>query len=357
MYSIGILSRWNATCGISLHAQMIAQEFIKMGHYVRVFAPHIESANRWWHHRIIGEDEDFVVRCYDEVDPKGEGGRLEFEKILEEKFDLFIVESYASLPYGDVERLVKELRSRGTKVFAVIHEGRREDIKYSDMRIFDVIVVFDERFVNEMLQEYRDIAWVIPYPCNPVRRSNRKFAEDGLIFFSFGRQPAGEYLDYIRALDYLSKKYDLTYWIVRSDGYFPFNKRWIKLERRRLSEDELYECLHRSDIHLIPKGKTNNVVVSSTLCQCLGALIPTVAPNTRHFETLPEYDGVKPAVIYDDVDDLKAKLLRIVEDEDFRKRILKAAERFVEENKRDKIAKKFIDLFEKTQSLLSITVS
>ncbi len=357
MYAMGILSRWNATCGISLHAQMIAHEFVRMGHYVKVFAPHIESANKWWHHRIIGEDENFVVRCYDEVDPKGIGGRIEFEKILSERFDLFIVESYASLPYGDVEKLVKKLRSRGTKVFAVIHEGRRDDVKYSDMRIFDAIVVFDERFVNEMFPEYRDIVQVIPYPCNPVRRGTRKFAEDGLIFFSFGRQPAGEYLDYIKALEYLSKRYDLTYWIVRSDGYLPFNKRWIKIERRRLSDDEVFECLHKSDVHLIPKGKTSNVVVSSTLCQCLGALIPTVVPNTRHFETLPEYDGVRPAVIYDNVEDLKTKLIRIVEDEDFRKTILKAAERFVEENRRDKVAKMFLDLFERTQSLLSITVS
>ncbi len=359
MYAIGILSRWNATCGISMHAEMIAHEFIKMGHYVKVFAPHVDSANRWWHHRIIrDEEENFVIRCYDELDPRTmSNGRIEMEKILSENFDLFIVESYASIPYNDVEKLVKRLKERGTKVFAVIHEGCREHIGYSDMRIFDAIVVFDERFVNEMLPEYRDIAHVIPYPCHPIVRGNRKFAEDELIFFSFGRQPVGEYLDYIRALDWLSKRFDLIYRVVRSDGLLPFNKPWLKQERRRLSNEEIFELLHKSDVHLIPKGKTKNVVVSSTLCQCLGALIPTIVPNTRHFENLPEYDGVRPAVVYEDVEDLKEKILRIVEDDEFRKKLIKAAERFVEENRSDKVAKRFIELFEKPQSLVSIAVS
>jgi len=89
----------------------------------------------------------------------------------------------------------------------------------------------------------------------------------------------------------------------------------------------------------------------------LGALIPTVVPNTRHFETLPEYDGFKPAVIYENVEDLKEKLVRIIEDEDFRRGVLKAAEMFVNENRRDKIAKRILEVFEKVQSLLSIAIS
>jgi len=226
MYEIGVLSRWKATCGVSMHAEMIVEEFRRMGHNVKVFAPHIDSANRWWHHRIIGEDEDFVVRCYDEVDPHGKGGGMDYERILSNDFDLFIVESYASLPYDHVERLVRRLKERGTKVFAVIHEGRREDIGYSSLRIFDALIVFDHRYAD-MLSCY-DITHIVPYPCNPVSKGNRNFGEDGIVFFSFGRQPVGEYLDYIRALDWLSKKYDITYRVIRSDGALPFKKPWLK---------------------------------------------------------------------------------------------------------------------------------
>ncbi len=354
MYSIGILSRWNATCGIAMHAEFIANEFIKMGHYVKVFAPHVDSANKWWHHRIIRENEEnYVIRCYEELDPKGlDGGRLEMEKITSEEFDLFIVESYASIPYSDVENLVKRLKERGTKVFVVIHEGNREQIRYSDMRIFDAIVVFDERFADEMIPEYRDIISVIPYPCHPVVEGNRRFGEDGIKFFSFGRQPVREYIDFIRALDWLSKRYDITYKVVRSDGYLPFSKPWLVQERRRISNEEVFRYLHSSDVHLIPKGKTGNVVVSSTLCQCAGSLVPTVVPNTRHFENLPEYDGLRPAVVYRDLEDLKEKLVRIIEDDEYRKRLREAMRRFVEENRCDKVARMFIELFEKSKRVV-----
>ncbi|HID66357.1 MAG TPA: glycosyltransferase family 1 protein, partial [Aquificaceae bacterium] len=60
--NIGILSRWNATCGVSLHAEMIGRELLRRGHNITVFAPYLESANRWWHHKLIRQDEDFVVR-------------------------------------------------------------------------------------------------------------------------------------------------------------------------------------------------------------------------------------------------------------------------------------------------------
>jgi len=37
----------------------------------------------------------------------------------------------------------------------------------------------------------------------------------------------------------------------------------------------------------------------------------------------------------------------IIEDKEYRKRVIKAAEKFVEENRADKVAKEFIELFEK----------
>jgi glycosyltransferase involved in cell wall biosynthesis len=348
MNSIGFFSRWNATCGISMHAELVGMELIKMGYRLKVFAPHVRSANKWWHHKIVrNKEEDFVIRCYDELEPDNmSGGSIEEEKVLSEDFDWLIVESYASIPYKDVENLVNKLKDRGVKVVAVIHEGAREQIRYSSLRIFDAVVVFDERYLNEMLPDYGDMIEIIPFPCYPVKKGNRKFAEDILIFFSFGRQPINEYEDYIKALDALSSKFDFVYRVVRSNGLLPFERPWLKQEQKRLYHDEVYRLLHSSDIHLLPKGQTRYVVVSSTLCQCLGALTPTVVPNTRHFEALPIIDGVKPAVVYENVEDLKEKLVMLIEDEEFRKKVIKASERFVEENRSDKIARRFVKLFE-----------
>ncbi len=337
---IGIITRWNATCGISMHAELITPEFMKMGHEVVIFAPHVHTANRWWHHKIIREnEEEFVIRCYSELEPESfAGGEFDDDVVIEEDPDYLIVESYASIPYVHIERLMQKLDC--VRV-AVIHEGRKRDIRYSDMRCFDAIVVFDERFLKEMLWDYREIVRIIPYPCHPVVKGNRKFAEDGLVFFSFGRQPEEEYSPYIEALDWLSKKYEFTYRIVRSDGLLNVKRPWLKQERKRLTNEEVYEFLHASDIHLLPKGYTDAVVVSSTLFQCLGSLVPTVVPNTRHFEGLSDI-----AVIYNSPYDLKSKLVRLIEDESYRLSIVRAAERYVEKNRCDKIARKFIQLYE-----------
>ena len=347
---VGILSKWNATCGVSLHAELLAWEFIKMGLDVRIFAPYIRTANRWWHHRIIKEDEPFVTRCYSELRPRDfSGGSLEFDKIVKEKFDLFIVESYTSIPYSEVEKLIEKLDC--FKV-VVIHEGSRADIRYANLRVFDSIVVFDERYINEMLPEYYDIARIISYPCHLVEKGSRKFAEDRLTFFSFGRQPVVEYADYIEALEWLSKKYDFVYKIVRSDGFLPFDKPWIEQSNGRIPNSELYSYLHSADIHLLPKGNTSYVVVSSTLCQCLGSLVPTVVPNTRHFEKVDK----EAVVIYKNVEELKEKLVELIENENLRRRIAKAAERYVEKNRVDRIARMFLDLYRDRTLLHSVAV-
>lgn len=185
---------------------------------------------------------------------------------------------------------------------------------------------------------------MIPYPCYPVNPGNRKFGEDGIKFFSFGRQPEKEYADFIEALDRLSSKYDFIYRIVRSDGLLNFSRRWLIQERERIKDtEEVYRYLHSSDIHLLPKGRTDKVVVSSTLCQCIGSLVPTVAPNTRHFETLPEDN---PVLLYRDVDDLVNKLSLLIEDENTREKLRENARRYVEENRMDVITDKFLKLFE-----------
>lgn len=326
---IGIISRWKATCGIALHAEMIAKEFIDMGHEVIVYAP--KSVNQW-HHIRLGGDEPYVVRCYYE---RNAGNKFP----IKPNADYIIVESYPLLPHEEVE---KALRSIDFKV-AVVHEQRREEFKFNPYS-FNYVAIFDDRF-REIVNTENVV--VIPYPCHPIVKGNRRFAEDTLRFFSFGRQPVDEYVDYIRALDELSKRYDFEYLVVRSNHEIPFERDYLVQRVERLSLEDVYRYLHNSDIHLIPKKNVNGCVVSSTLCQCLGALIPTVVPNTRHFESLPVINGYRPAVIYKDVNDLVNKLIRLIEDEEFRGNIVKSAEIYVEENRSDKIARKFIELMKR----------
>ncbi|MHC1579641.1 MAG: glycosyltransferase family protein, partial [Candidatus Alkanophagales archaeon] len=244
----------------------------------------------------------------------------------------------------DVEALLRRLSC--PKV-AVIHEGVRGDIGY-DLRNFDAVVVFDERYEREVVPPgVRGRTHVIPYPCiPPVERRVRAFAEDTLRFFSFGRQPASEYREFVKALGVLSRSYDFEYLVFRSDGLLPYNERWLRQETLKLDTDELYEQLLRSDIHLLPKGNTRRVVVSSTFSQCVGALTPIVAPHTRHFENLPEINGAKPAVTFTSCEELIALIERLIEDDVFRKGVVEAARIYAERNSVERVAGEFLRLFE-----------
>ncbi|NPB07898.1 MAG: glycosyltransferase [Aquificae bacterium] len=342
---IGILSRWNATCGVSLHAEMVGRELLRRGYEITVFAPYKESANRWWHHKLIREDEPFVVRCYEETSPDGREGRLDIGRVLSSEIDVLIVESYEKLPYGDVERLVALLRDRGVPSIVVIHEGLPEDVRYSDLNLFERIVVFDERFLREVLgnRVNKEKVEVIPYPCYPVREGKRRFAQDGRIrFFSFGRQPREEYCPYLEALKVFRKKSErpFLYRVVRASELLRFWEEWFEQEEGVLDYEDIVRELHSSDFHLLPKGNTRRVVVSSTLYQVLGTLTITFVPDNRFFETLPRGEKA-PVVFYGDVEDLLEKIQTLCREEELRERIRENARRFVEENEVGRITDRF----------------
>ena len=59
-----MLSRWNTACGVSLHAELVGREWVKMGHKLTVFAP--KSI------RPVGEDEGLRnPMLFNEGDDKG----------------------------------------------------------------------------------------------------------------------------------------------------------------------------------------------------------------------------------------------------------------------------------------------
>lgn len=68
MTRVAIVSRWNATCGVNLHAELVARFLKRSGVDVRVYALIIKTAMRDWHHILLGRNEDYVTRCYDETD-------------------------------------------------------------------------------------------------------------------------------------------------------------------------------------------------------------------------------------------------------------------------------------------------
>ncbi len=342
---IALLSRWNATCGVSLHAELVGRELLKRGHSLKVFAPDIDSAGRWWHHRMIREDEPFVRRVYTEISPEGEEGLIREEEVIRESFDILLVESYEKLPYRSVEDLVVRLRKEGIPSVAVVHEGMKEEVGYS-FGIFEKVIVFDERFKEEVVGGIgEDKVIVIPYPCLPPVRRTREFGEgDRIVFTSFGRQPPEEYRDYLEALRRVRRHYpNVVYKIVRSGSPIEVKEDWVLQEVKVLDIEGIYKLLGGSDVHLLPKGDTNRVAVSSTFCQTVGSLCPIVSRRSRFFEALPGGEE-SPVVLYDSVEDLEELIVKLIEDEDFRNRITENMRRYAEENSVKKVTDRIEEL-------------
>jgi len=338
-----------------LHAELLCRKLSSMGYDVMVFAPRIKSASKDWHHRKIKvRDERWVKRIYDETTEVAYpiGGSID-SLILEADYDALIIELYGRLPIMEFAKLADRIREK-SKLIGVIHVGYRRDIEPILKIKWDALAIFDKRYYDELLRGY-DLSSIgrveeIPYPfaiienISPLRPS---FAEGFTLFFTYGRQPELEYVDYLRALRKLKERYSFKYFVLRSGQKLPIEEPWLcqEIDRPRLSK--IYRYLLGADIHLLPKGDTRAVVVSSTIYQCLYSGIPTIVPDTRYFETIPvDERGVGPVVKYrlGDVEDLLNKIELLMQDEALRKEVSENARKYALENSDEKIAKKFLEL-------------
>ncbi|MET1159913.1 MAG: glycosyltransferase family 1 protein [Thermoprotei archaeon] len=356
---IAIMSRWKATCGVSLHAELLAKALMKQGVEVIVFAPTLDTANRDWHHiPVDNRDEPWVYRVYGETDDYAYpyGGFIDKETILNADYDVFVVEGYQRLPVNELRKIAPEIKKKA-KLVLVVHTGYVRDLEPL-MRIdWDLITVFDKRFINELIRFFGVKAIrktkIVPYPflvIDDVKPYRPEYAENKLLFITFGRQPIIEYLDYIRVLRKLAKKYDLVYWIIRSDRELPVKDPWIIQEVKRPSHEELFSYVLGADIHLLPKSETKAVVVSSTLAQILYTGTPTVVPNTRYFETIPPHgSGFDVVVKYElgNTIDLYSKLRILIRNKELYQEVSRRAKEYAFRYNSEKIAREYIELFKK----------
>lgn len=342
---IAMLTRWNATCGISMHAELVAKEWIK-NHDLTVFAPTLESARDWYHQIVEKPDEGYVIRGYEQPITPSESSWID-DRLWKECYDILIVQGLALMPIQTLLKIWKKIKA---KKILVVHEGKLPTYESFYKCEFDSIVCFDNRYKSMLLRRYPpDKIHIIPYPCHTVVRSNNVLArkkssisKKKIILFSFGRQPLEEYRDYLKVINGLKGRYEVKYVVLRSDH--KWNQKelpgFLDLKMEAPPTEKIYEYLQVADIHLIPKSPTDSVVVSSTVFQCLGALTPIVVPNTKHFELLE-----KEVVKYNNREELREIIIKLITDEDFRKDVLNSAEKYVNNNSSEKVAEMFIKLF------------
>lgn len=345
---IAMMSRWNATCGISAHAELVGMEWVKK-HDLTVFAPTLESATNWHHNPLEKEDEEFVIRGYEQPETIGKTGWID-ERLWKEDYDVLVIQGLELMPIPALLEMFPKIEAKKVLVW---HVGKLPIYKEFYKLNFDAIVCFDFRFENMLKEKYpKEKIHIIPFPCRPVAKvkgySDKKRARNELgipsdktILFSFGKQPLSEYKDYLWLADKLKEKYDLKYLVLRSYGDLPPESDFLEVRRGRPEYEEIYKYLRAADIFLLAKPETENIVVSSTVFQCFGALAPIVVPEVRYVELMG-----KEIVKYKNREDLKEKVIRLIEDEDLKEEVLRHVVQYVKENSAEKIAKKFIRILE-----------
>jgi hypothetical protein len=193
---------------------------------------------------------------------------------------------------------------------------------------------------------------MIPYPYHPFQPGDKGKARkklglppDEKIVFSFGFRPK-DIASVLPALQDVAEEYPLRYVIVANpesdvDELRQAKEKYnfIDLEIKPLPLDELYTYLHASDALLIHRESSRKykAVVSSSVCQVLGSGCPILFHESNYVELRGD-----EIVKYRDFEDMKAKLVGLLQGKFDPSRI----EPFLEDHKAERIAERFIQLFE-----------
>jgi len=353
---IGMMSRWNTPCGVSMHAELVGRAWIRMGHRVKVLAP------KEWGKPLTREDESYVTRCYRlnyPINGKETGWFFNKAPFLD-NFDVFIVQNLERMPMEDLLLVFPKIRENA-KTVLIIHEGSApKNVNFYKFK-FDAIVCFDERYKNKFLQKIfpGEKIHIIPYPCHPLKKGDKEKARKILslplnkkIIFNYGLD-VFRHLHLLPTLERLSKRYPLVFLTLTEDqdwyNLFEAAKKrynFIELRRGPISMDLLYTYLHASDALIFHKGPVQSVVVSSTIYTCLGSGCPILAYDTNFIENFNE-EIIRYKILYEEYGkDLSRKLEDVFEKRENVRLTLKKAEEFVKKNSSYEVGKRFIELFE-----------
>jgi len=347
---IGMMSRWNASCGVSMHAELVGRAWVEMGHTLKVLAP------REWTKPLTQEDEPYVTRCYRLYYHLNEERKRKWffnQDPFLENFDVFVVQNLEIMPMSNLFPVFSRIR-KNSRTVLVIHEGSAPKEANFYKFDFDAVVCFDERYRDRFLRDIFPEAkiYIIPYPCYPLKKGDKKKAQkklglplDKKIVFNYGLG-VFRHLHLLPQMERLSKRYPLIFLTSTEiqDWYDLFEvakKRYdfIELRRGPISMELLYDYLHASDALILHKDSTEATVVCSSIYACLGSGCPILAYDTNFVEN---FNGeiIKYKVFSEALED-------VFEEKPLVRESLNKAEKFVKKNSSFEIANRFLELFEK----------
>ena len=341
---IAFMSAWNTTSGVCMHSEPIAKAFMEMGHDVIVFTfyPHDHHGDG-----ITAENEDFVFPCFgtrfntNTIDPR---------PFIENDYEILIVEDLGVLPGEKLNNLMPIIKKKA-KVVHVVHENRPPDGTWFYRILWDSIVYFDQR-QNFLKKAYPD-AEFIPFPCYKMRTGDKIEARKKLglplnkkIVYSFSHRGYGHYY---RDLPKELRNNTILLQVIREDMHELLEENqtenpYIIVKREKVITTQLFDdYLFASDVVILHKYQLKDqAVVSTTALQALGTGCPIFVPKGSDF-----FQDFKEALIhYTNPSDLNSQLITLLNDKSTLIDINKKAEKIIDKFSPDKIAKKFITLFE-----------
>jgi len=338
---IGMMSAWNLDAGPSVHAELVGREWVGMGHGLSVYS---FLSSDFHGTTFVGKDEKYVIRCF------GTQKGLDPRPILQAKLRIFIVQDLGMLPKDELGKIFHHIRKKA-KTVNVIHDAELSDNPSFYQFEWDAVVCFDERYKSFLREVYPEgIIHMIPFPCRPVSKGNKIEARrklglplDRRLLLVFGQHVKDD-LEMLQAISSLGRDYPISLLIASKRAPDQIVAENIQIEVRREAPDmeRLYSYLHAADALLLHRKTEKKAVVSSTTHQCLGAGCPIVALDSPFFEYF-ENEVLK----YRTVDEFEANLAEVLVDGERVKRTLHAAEEYAKRNSAQRVAERFIELFER----------
>ena len=343
--NIAMMSAWNMDSGVSVHAELIGREWVKMGHRLHVFSFFTSDFHGT---AIVGEDEDYVVRCFTTStcsDPY-----LDPRPILATDFEIFIAQDLGMLPKDDLAKIFHHIRRKASTISIIHDNGPSSDPSYYQFD-WNRIICFDHRY-EEFLRRYHpeEKICTIPFPCYPLRRGERQEARAKLglpqekkIVLVFG-QRVKEHLPFLPVLSEMSSHLPVLLLIVSQkdlDEMLGFEGIEMEIRKESPSIEVLYDYLHASDVLILYRNPCDGVVVSSTAYQCLGSGCPILGEDSNFFETLGDV-----VITYSDFREFKECLLDIFHEGKRYKASQGALGEFIKTNSAEGVAERFIELFQ-----------
>lgn len=342
---IGMMSAWNATSGVSIHAELIGREWVKDGSELKVFS-FLEGD--FHGHALIGTDEDYVIRCFGTPQRSNYLNPIPF---LREDYDFFVVQDLGMLPRDKLGKIFYHIRKKA-KTIHVAHTNKLSDDPSFYQFDFDAVVCFDSRYKKFLKEVYpEDKIHIVSFPCHPwvegdKERTRKKLGLplDKKIIFIFG-QKWRNMLDVIPALLDISKEYPLLVLVFSpTQRVYGFEKlgTMITIKKEVLEQERIYDYLYAADAMIFGKHSQEGAVLSSTAHLIMGAGCPLVARDSNFFENMDN-----ELLKYRDLEELKKCLVSVFEKDKRYEECRKVAREYVERNSSEKIAGEFIKLFNK----------